>query len=81
MASALPTLLTNKSKGGGSARLTEEQDKRLMDTSVHTQHKDYAKMLDTISIHDQHVKTMKKKGPCSCRGDSEGACVQKGGKA
>jgi hypothetical protein len=32
-----------------------------MDKSVHTQHKDYAKFLDTIGRREQHVKTMKKK--------------------
>jgi len=32
-----------------------------MDASVHTQHKDYAHLLDTIGRREQHVKTMKKK--------------------
>jgi hypothetical protein len=32
-----------------------------MDKSVHTQHKDYAKLLDTVGRREQHVKTMKKK--------------------
>jgi len=46
---------------GSSKRITEKEDTEIMDKSVHTQHKDYQKFLQTFTPQQQHQKTMKKK--------------------
>lgn len=58
-----PRLLGNMAGSGRNAvkQLSEEEDRRLMDKSVHTQHKDYNKFLDTVARREVHTKTMKKK--------------------
>jgi hypothetical protein len=45
-----------------SQKITNEQEKQIFDKSVHTQHKDYQKLLDGVNAkRELHMKTMKKK--------------------
>lgn len=64
MNSTLPTLLGNirtRSRSNASSKLNDMQDQELMNIAVHTQHKDYAKLLDTVGKKELHTKVMKKK--------------------
>jgi len=62
MATTLPRLLGSTCESQRIAKpLTAAEDEQIMNVSVHTQHKDYAKLLETVGQKEQHVKTMKKK--------------------